>query len=143
MKKSGFIMFALSVLLCLTITGCSNESASSVISEAIPENITRIEVSGYRNGELEPWELTQAEIEELNTWIPQLSLKHRTYAEGESPNKVYNGGIGYTFNINDGEMSLTWSYIDKAYILYDDEWYEITNTSTPPLDLAGPGKPGK
>ena len=60
-----------------------------MITEAIPENITHIEASGSRNGGyLEPWELTQAEIEELNTWVPQLSLKHRTYAEGETPNCV-------------------------------------------------------
>lgn len=143
MKKFNLVASVLLILLCLIITGCSGENTSSVITEAIPENITRIEASGYRNGELEPWELTQAEIEELGTWISQLSLKHRTYAEGKAPNEVWNGGVSYTFNINDGELSFTWSYIDKAYIWYDGEWYEITNTSTPPLDLAGPGTPGK
>ena len=92
---------------------------------------------------MEPWELTQAEIEELITWVSQLSLKHRTYAEGKTPNRVYNGGVGYSFNINDGELTFDWASIDKAYILYDGKWYEITNTLTPPLDLPGPGKPGK
>ncbi len=143
MKKKKAIAFALSVLLCLTAAGCSGESASLLFGEAIPESITRVEASGYRNGELEPWELTQAEIEELNTWISQLSLKHRVYDEDKTPNKVYSGGVGYTFDINGGELSFTWSYIDKAYIYYDGEWYEITNASTPPLGLAGPGKPGK
>ena len=143
MKRFGYIIFALSALMCIVLTGCAKANEVLMITEAIPEIITRIEASGSYNGELEPWDLTQAEIEELNTWIPQLSLKHRTYAEGETPNRVYNGGICYTFDINDGEMRFTWIYIDKPYIQYDGEWYEITNTKTPPLDLAGPGKPGK
>lgn len=79
----------------------------------------------------------------MNTWVSQLSLKHRTYAEGETPNRVYNGGIRYSFNINDGELLFDWLSIDKAYIVYDGEWYEITNTSTPLLDLPGSGKPGR
>lgn len=87
MKGLTLLHLGLLMLLCLIVTGCSVENASSVISEAIPENIARIEVSGFYNGELEPWELTQAEIEKLNTWITQLSLKHRTYAEGEAPAK--------------------------------------------------------
>ena len=143
MKRFGFIILALLALSSIVLIGYSKSNEVSVITEAIPESITRIEASGFYSGELEPWELTEAEIEELNTWVPQLSLKHRTYAEGETPNRVYNGGICYTFAINDGEMSFSWIYIDKPYIQYDGEWYEITNTKTPPLDLAGPGKPGK
>ncbi len=142
MKRVGSIILALSTLMCSALTGCSMSNDVSAITEAIPESITRIEASGSLNGGyLEPWELTQAEIDELRTWIPRLSLKHRTYAEGETPNRVYNGGICYSFNINDGELSFTWIYIDTAYIMYDGEWYEITNTLTAPLDLAGPGKP--
>ncbi len=137
MKRFSFVVLVLSVLLCFTIIYCSKKntlSTSSVL--VIPENITHIEVRGSRNGsELEPWELTQAEIDEFCTWINQLSLKHRTYAEGETPNKVWNGGVSYEFNINDDEISFAWVYIDKAYIFYDSEWYEIKNTSTPPLDL--------
>lgn len=140
MKKFSSILLTLSILLCFTITGCSNESVSSVIDEVLPESITSIEMSGYYNGELEPWELTQTEIDELRIWINQLSLEHRTYAEGETPNRVWNGGTSYGFNVNDGELFFDWVYIDKAYILYDGEWYEITNTLTPPLDLAGPSK---
>lgn len=137
MRKFSYILLVLSILLCFTITGCSNESTSSVIDEVLPESITSIEVSGYYNGELEPWELTQTEIDELRTWIDQLSLEHRTYAEGETPNRVWNGGTSYGFNVNDGELLFDWVHSDKVYILYDSEWYEIMNTSTPPLDLAG------
>ena len=143
MKKLNPIAFVLSMLLCLIVAGCSTGNTSSMISDILPKSITRIEVGGSYNGELEPWELTSVEIEELRTWVSQLSLTHRTYAKGEAPNEVYNGGICYTFDINDGETSFTWVYIDKPYIHYDGEWYEITNTKNPPLDLAGPGKPGK
>ena len=111
MKRFGFIILALLALSSIVLIGYSKSNEVSVITEAIPESITRIEASGDYNGELEQWELTEAEIEELNTWVPQLSIKHRTYAEGETPNRVYNGGICYTFAINDGEMSFSWIYI--------------------------------
>ena len=62
-------------------------------------------------------------------------MKHRTYAERETPNKVWNGGVSYEFNVNDGEISFAWVHSDKVYILYDSEWYEIMNTSAPPLGL--------
>lgn len=52
------ILFALSVLLCLIVIICVGRCGSSfMISEMILESITRIEVRGYQNGELEPWEL--------------------------------------------------------------------------------------
>lgn len=133
MKKFRFIFFGLAILPCVIVTACSSKSASSVIM--LPENITGIEMSGHYNGELEPSALTQAEIDELGTWITRLSLKHRTYAEGETPNIVWNGGVSYEFNINDGEISFAWVHSDKVYIFYDSEWYEIINTSEPPLDL--------
>jgi len=137
MKKFSSILLALSILLCFTITGCSNESTSSVIDDVLPENITSIEMSGFYNGgELEPWELTQTEIDELRTWMNQLSLEHKTYAKGETPNRVWNGGTSYEFNVNNGEVFFAWVNIDRAYIVYDGEWYEIMNTSTSPLDLA-------
>lgn len=137
MKKNRFCVFALFVLLCLIVIICVGRRGSSfMISEMIPENITRIEVSGSQNGgELEPWELDQEEIEELTEWLSELSLKHRTYAEGKSPNIIWNGGASYEFNINDGELSFAWLYIDKAYIYYDDEWYVIVNKSEAPLNL--------
>lgn len=139
MKK---ILFALLVLFCLTITGCankgglSNEQQPFVVNEMIPENITHIEVSGFRNGgELEPWELNQEEIEELTEWLSELSLMHKTYGEGEAPNEVWNGGTAYQFNINDGEKTFAWVHIDKTYIQYGTEWYEIVNEAVPPLNL--------
>ena len=142
MKKFRFLFFGMAILLCITVIACfemtaSDESTSSVIDKIRAESITSIEVSGgYDGSKLKPRELTQAEIEELDTWITQLSLKHRTYAEGKTPNRIWNGGTSYNFNINDGETSFAWVYIDKAYIYYEGEWYEIKNTSEFPLDLS-------
>ncbi len=143
MKKYSQILSMLAVLLCVMVTGCSSKDngISPIFGNALPEKITSIEVSGFYNGsDLEPWQLTQEEIEELNAWLSELSLEHRTYAEGKAPNEVWNGGSSYQFNVNDGELSFAWVYIDKAYFRYDGEWYEITSTSAPPLDLAGSGK---
>lgn len=97
MKKNRFYVFALFVLLCLIVIICVCRRGSSfMISEMIPENITRIEVSGSQNGgELEPWELDQEEIEELTEWLSELSLMHKTYSEGKSPNIIWNGGVSY------------------------------------------------
>ncbi len=136
MKKINLIMLLLTVLLCGMVTGCSKEEAL-VLDDVIPDNITSVEISGFYGGsELKLRELTQEEIEELNTWVSELSLEHRTYAKGEAPNEAWSGGTSYRFNINDGKMSFSWINIDKTYILYDNEWYEITNTSNPPLGLS-------
>lgn len=138
MKKYSQILSILVVLLCVMVTGCSSKDngISPILGDALPEKITSIEVSGFYNGgDLEPWELTQEEIEELNAWLSELSLEHRTYDEGKAPNEVWNGGSSYEFDVNDGELSFTWIYIDKAYFRYDGEWYEIINKSVPPLNL--------
>ena len=138
MKKYRLILSMLAVLLCVTVTGCSSKDKgiSPILGDVLPEKITSIEVSGFYNGgDLEPWQLTQEEIEELNAWLSELSLKHRTYDEGKAPNEVWNGGSSYQFNVNDGELSFAWVYIDKAYFWYDGERYEIINKSVPPLNL--------
>ena len=64
MKRFGVIALVLSILFCIALTSCSTTNEVSVIIEAMPESITHIEASGNYNGELEPWELTQAEIED-------------------------------------------------------------------------------
>ena len=67
MKGLTLLHLGLLMLLCLIVTGCSVENASSVISEAIPENIARIEVSGFYNGELEPLKKKKEDIDIMHT----------------------------------------------------------------------------
>lgn len=140
MKKIRLILIGLAILLCLTVTACSgrtvpDESVSSVIGELVPEDIVNVELSVAHAGVLESRALTQAEIEELGAWVSRLSLTRRTFQEGETPNDR-NGGTFYAFSFNDDEMYFAW--VDtgsERFIHYEDEWYEITNTSEPPLDF--------
>lgn len=140
MKKYRFFFLALAILLCFSVTACSgetapDESASSIVGELIPGNITNAELSVAHNAELKTQTLTQAEIEELSEWVSQLSLTHRSFQEGETPSDG-EGGSAYIFRFNDDEMSFAW--IDtgsKHFIHYEDEWYEINNTSDAPLEM--------
>ena len=140
MKKYRFFFLALAILLCFSVTACSgeavpDESASSIVDELIPDNITNVELSVAHNAELKTQTLTQAEIEELSEWVSQLSLTHRSFQEGETPSDG-EGGSAYIFSFNDDEMSFAW--IDtgsKHFIHYEDEWYEINNTSNAPLEM--------
>lgn len=136
MNKYKFSILALAILLCLSVTACSEDekTASDLL---IPENITSVELGGgqYNGGWVEPRELSQTEIEDLNTWVSQLSLIHKTFEEGNSPGELA-GSTVYTFNFNGNETSFSWVDIGtEQYIHYDNEWYEITDTSDAPLGL--------
>lgn len=134
MKKFSFMFFMLAILFVVTATACSDNTA--IIDELIPKNITDVELSGfYGGGVVEPRMLDQTEIEELSTWVAKLSLTHRTFKKGEAPNDL-NGGTAYVFSFNDDELSFAWVDIGtNKYIHYEDEWYEIRNTSKSPLGL--------
>lgn len=136
MKKRVQILSILLILLCLAAAGRFGGRESPVTIGMLPQDITQAEASGFYNGtELAPWKLEPEEIGELRAWAERLSLRHRTYAEGEAPNEIWCGGASYRFSLNGGEKSFAWLYIDQAYIRYGGEWYEITNTSVPPLNL--------
>ena len=140
MKRFRFIFLGLAILLCVTVTACSgetvpDESASSIVDELIPDNISSVELSFAYDTELKTQTLTQTEIEELSAWVSQLSLTHRLFQEGETPSDT-EGGTFYGFSFNDDEMYFAWVDIgSKHFIHYEGEWYEINNTSEPPLDL--------
>ena len=136
MKKYKFSILALAILLCFSVTACSeNDRISSDL--LIPENITSVELGGgqYNGGWVEPRELSQTEIEDLNTWVSQLSLIHKIFEKGNSPSDLA-GGTAYTFNFNGDETSFSWVDIGtEQYVHYEDEWYEIIDTSDAPLGL--------
>ena len=136
MKKYKFSILALVILLCFSVTACSeNDRTSSDL--LIPENITSVELGGgqYNGGWVEPRELSQTEIEDLNTWVSQLSLIHKTFEKGSSPGGL-EGGTAYTFNFNGDETSFTWVDIGaEQYVHCEGEWYEIIDTSDAPLGL--------
>lgn len=131
MKRIYFVLGIL--LLCvLAFTGCSKRE--NIISTQIPE-IEKVEIGGYYNGSvIEKWELDPAHFEDLKAWITQLSLRNKILAEDKTPNN-WAGGDSYEFNMNDGELSFTYSDGGtEAYIWYKDEWYEVLNPTAPPIE---------
>lgn len=136
MKKYIFPILALAILLCFSLFACS-ENEMTALDLLIPENITSAELGGgqYNGGWVEPRELSQTEIEDLSAWVSQLSLIHKPFEKGNSPGDL-NGGTAYTFNFNGNETSFSWVDIGtEQYIHYENEWYEIIDTSGTPLGL--------
>ncbi len=130
MKKTLFFgMLALFAVVVLAVT----PKGENVLLEHLPK-ITTVSVSGrfYSGGDLEPWTLNEAEIQELDAWIRNLSMKPW---KKEAPNKTYCGGTSWQFSVNQGELIFSYVSIDRAYLWYDGEWYEILSPKEPPLGL--------
>lgn len=134
MKRA--ILAAATLLIFLFALSRAGKPASEVTGDLEPEEIYQVELSGFQNGgDIAPRELTPAEIEELCAWVKHTSVRHRTYAEGQEPGRVWNGGTAYEFRVNGGERAFHWVYADRTYIQVDQEWFEILNGDTPPLGL--------
>lgn len=136
MKK----IFAILLTLCYIagLTACGNRSMDRTdreLSKLLQDAIESIEVSGYYDGSMiNAGDFVIEDFDEFVTWFSQLSLEHRTFAEGEPPFETIAGGNSYTFNINGGE--LTFIYADSgttAYIVYNEEWYELSEPTEPPF----------
>ena len=109
-----------------------SESEQVVI---LPNEVKKVEVSGYYNGGvINAGDFVVEDFDIFAIWVSQLSLEHRTFAEGKTPGEMYAGWNSYTFDINGGE--LTFTYNDggtMTYVIYDEEWYEVLNPSEPPF----------
>lgn len=128
------LLFGAVLSVSIILAGCSNKSVSK-LNEVLPQ-IESVSICGYYDGnEITPLELDQSEIEELTTWISNLSMERRVFKEGEKPNETFAGGNSYTFGLNNGEQSFTYADIDKPYIIFEEEWYEVKNPSDPPLEI--------
>lgn len=119
-------------ILCGAVIAAGVFRRKNILLEVLPK-IETVSVSGFYNGGcLEPRELNGAEREELDAWIRRLSLRRRTYRAGEAPNQIWSGGTSYQFSVNQGELSFSYVWIDRAYIWYEEEWYEIVSSPEPP-----------
>lgn len=109
--------------------------ANRVESIIMPDEITEVEVSGYYNGSvIKPGEFVIQDLEAFKTWFAELSFEHREFAEGKTPGETLAGGNSYQFDVNNGALVFTYADFGiGAYIVYDNEWYEITNPSEPPF----------
>ncbi len=52
-------------------------------------------------------------------WASGLDLELQRFEEGEAPNEAYAGGEEYVFDINDGEETFSYVWIDNYYIVKD------------------------
>lgn len=104
-------------------------------SITMPDEITEVEVSGYYNGGvIKPGEFIIQDFEAFKTWFAEFSFEHREFAEGKTPGETLAGGNSYQFDVNNEELVFTYAdFGTGAYIVYDNEWYEITNPSEPPF----------
>lgn len=128
MRKHRIAILFFVTILTVALAGCNSTDI-----KLLPENIAQVDVtySVYSNT-TEKRTLDSAGISDWTAWVEELSLKHETFDDGETPGAVYAGGESYLFDINNGE--LTFSYIDfgtKAYIYYGDEWYKVSKPKSP------------
>lgn len=149
MRRHRISILFLVAILTVVLAGCSSTDI-----KLLPESIEQVDVtySVYSNT-TEKRTLDSAGISDWTAWVEGLSLKHKTFDDGETPGAVYAGGESYLFDINNGE--LTFSYIDfgtEAYIYYRDEWYKAskpkspfsaTGTASNPFSAPGSGKQSK
>lgn len=111
--------------------------ANRVGSITMPDEITEVEVSGYYNGSvINPEEFVIQDYKAFKTWFAELSFEHREFAEGKTPGETLAGWNSYQFDVNKGAMVFTYADCGvAAYIVYENEWYEITNPSEPPFGI--------
>lgn len=101
----------------------------------LPDEITEIEVGGYYNGGvIKLGDFVVQDFMSFKDWFAQLSLEHKEFSDGKSPAETYADGDSYEFDINDGALCFTYvDYGTGAYVVYDNEWYEVLNPSEPPF----------
>ena len=137
MKK--LIALVLALVCVLGLIGCGNSTQNSENKQIItlPSEVKEVEVSGYYNGSvINAGDFIIENFDEFAEWFSQLSLEHRTFEEGKNPGEMYAGGNSYTFDINDGALTFTYAVGGSpvtAYIIYDEEWYEVLNPSELPF----------
>lgn len=134
MKNSRWITRFLPILFIFAIAGCVNQEDTSIVSELIPSDaIEQVDISYAYAAEITEWELEQDKIGDFKSWAMALSLEHKTFEEGNSPGDRDGGGV-YNFSINNEKT--TFSYVmpgEDRYIVFRDEWYEVSNPSDPPV----------
>ena len=128
----------------LQINYNSNDKAvvCSIFVELFPADTKTVKVS-YSAGtaaetEIEP---TRQEITDVMDWASSLDLELQDYEEGEAPNQVYAGGEAYLFDINNGEGSFSYLWINNYYIYKTGEWYLVKNPTLPPIDFIPAARP--
>lgn len=135
MKTHKIGVLFLATILIIMISGCHDSAANNLLS--LPESVEQISIN-YENcsNEADTWNLDSEGITDWAAWINELSVKHETFDDGNTPNTYYAGGAVYLFNINDGELSFYYyDFGSEAHIVYCDEWYKVLNPITLPFQV--------
>ena len=109
---------------------------TGIFVKLFPDDIDKVKMT-YSAGTAEESEkiLTRNELDDVMDWTSGLDLKLQAFEEDGAPNEVYAGGEEYVFDINDGEETFSYVWIDNYYIVKDGRWYLVNNPVLPPVDI--------
>ncbi len=131
--KKCILILGLSALLVYALIGCSKSGNEDVV-QLLPGNLERVGVTYWHSGKETKWEIEHEEMADWKSWVDGLSLKQKSFEEGHTPGDS-DGGKSYDFHLNDGETSFSYIITGRnSYILFDGEWYFVSNPKEPPFE---------
>lgn len=131
MKIKHLMPVLLSAILLLT--GCSKliKERDAIISM----NVNKVGIIHTTNEGMIQWIVTGDEINTLRDWAAELKCLPHEFAKGQSPDELENVEY-YNFFLTDGEYRyISYAIVDEnnSYIFLADNWYSVSNPTTPPL----------
>ena len=109
---------------------------TDIFVELFPDDIDKVKMVYSAGTAIESERiLTKEELVDVMDWASGLDLELQRFEEGEAPNEAYAGGEEYVFDINDGEETFSYIWIDNYYIVKDGKWYLVNNPVLPPVDI--------
>ena len=139
MRKCLFFLiaafFAFSLAGCNTSPPPGSGENSRPIAAYIDDDVTSIEAFHALMGMCATWDVESEELDALRDWANNLKYELVHFEEGNTPGDS-DGGEVYSFTIEQGDYP-GFSYIihgvDKCYLRVEDEWYSVSNPTTPPI----------
>lgn len=132
MKK--LIVLVLAWACVLGLAGCGYNPKKPVAGH-IDQNVTKIDITHRVGVEITEWSVEGKEIEALREWSDKLAYTLVEVEEGKTPGDN-NGGEVYNFAFTGGVWP-NFSYVingkDDCYILFEGNWFVVTNPSNPPV----------
>ena len=109
---------------------------TDIFVELFPDDIDKVKMAYSAGTAIESKRtLTKEELVDVMDGASGLDLELQRFEEGEAPNEAYAGGEEYVFDINDGEETFSYIWIDNYYIVKDGKWYLVNNPVLPPVDI--------
>lgn len=145
--KRGIVLIL--AVACAALAGCrrsgsqyfssgevfaaEDEAAGTSISSLFPAEVDSIEVTF----DFYPSEVTRVlntdEIAAVTEWALALEVEQAPLDETETPNN-YAGGAAWHFNVNNGELTLSYADYGEGAIFINNEWYAVKRPSDPPVN---------